>query len=211
MKKNKLLISLAIVACSNLAMADEEINYSFSLKDWNHNFKQSGSSTEHVNASVLSLTARKGEYFITASSLMPTTYSFGGGSELFRRDFDAAVGWSLNPNISLLAGQKKIGVRSYNTSDGWERYSLNFSYLGANGFTQIGEQSFMYGTVTRSFKSKDTSDNGTTMKLTNVEFGYGYVLSKSTQLTAGYRNQKFSDTGGTTTLAGAIFGVNITP
>ena len=69
MKKNKLLIALATAAFGIGAFAaDDEINYSFSLKDWNHKFKQT-SSTEGVNSPIISGTARKGDYFITGSAL----------------------------------------------------------------------------------------------------------------------------------------------
>ena len=211
MKNNKLLIALAIAACSCAVMANEEINYSFSLKSWNHNLKQPTTNSETVNAAVISATAKKGDYFITGSSLLPITYSFGSGSELFRRDIDLALGWSLNSNVSLLAGQKKIGVRSYNTSNGWNNWNINATYLGANGFTSLGEKSFAYGTYTQSIKGKSTDDNNS-MKFTYYEGGLGYVLSKDTQLTVGYRNQKFvGNNGYTTTLPGIIFGVNVTP
>jgi len=209
MKKNKLLIALAIATCSCAVMADDDITYSFSLKDWNHKFKQGSTSTEAVNSAIVSGTARKGDYFITASTLLPTTYSFGSGSELFRRDTDFALGYSINSNVSFLAGQKNIGVRQYNTSDGWTNYKINLTYIGVNGFTSIGEKTFLYGTFTNSVKGK-TTDTNSTMKFTNYEGGLGYVMSKDTQLTVGYRNQKFTDTS-STTLPGIIFGVNIIP
>jgi len=211
MKNSKLLIALAIAASASTAMADEEINYSFSLKNWNHKLKQSPTNTETVNATVISATARKGDYFITGSSLLPTTYAYGSGTELFRRDIDLALGWSFNPNVSLLAGSKKIGVRSYSTSDGSDSYNINVTYLGANGFTTIGEKSFVYGTYTQSIKGKNT-DEDNSIKLTTYEGGLGYVLRKDTQLTVGFRNQKFVGSSGyTTTIPGIIFGVNVTP
>jgi len=210
MKKNKLLIAISAALCVSSVLADDDIVYSFSLKDWNHKFKQRSSSTEAVNAAIVSGTARKGDYFITFSTLLSTTYSFGYGSELFRRDTDLALGWSVNSNVSLLAGQKNIGVRDYNTSDGWSNYNINLTYLGANGFTSIGEKSFLYGTYTQSIDGKVTDDNSK-MKFTNYEGGLGYVLSKDTQLTVGYRNQKFVGTTATTTLPGIIFGINVTP
>ena len=84
------------------------------------------------------------------------------------------------------------------------------NYLGLNGFSAIGEQSFVYGTALRSLNAKES---GSTDKLifTSVEFGIGYVLNKNTQLTAGYRSQKFSGDDNNTTLPGVIFGVNLTP
>jgi predicted porin len=89
------------------------------------------------------------------------------------------------------------------------------TYLGLNGFTPIGENTFIYGQVTRSIKLTDSSiTDGTKETFTGYEAGYGYVLNKSTQLTVGYRNQKFSTNNSnyvSNTLPGIIFGINITP
>jgi len=211
MQKNKLLIAIAITFSSSVVMsADEKIDYSFSLKNWYSKAKVGSTSSESTNSPILSATARKGDYFVTASTLLSTTYSFGSGSELFRKDADLALGWSVHPNVSILLGQKNAGIREYNTSKGWTNYGVNLTYIGANGFTSIGEKSFVYGTYTQSFKGHDGALGGT-MKYTSYEGGYGYVLSKDSQLTAGYRSQKFSASDGTSTLPGIIFGVNITP
>jgi len=215
MKNNKLLIPLAIAAFTSGAFAaDDEINYSFSLKDWNHKFKQNSSTTEAVNSPILSGTARKGDYFITGSSLLPTTYSFADGSQLIRRDNDIALGYSINSNFSLLGGKKNILVRTFSTSNALSQYNINLNYLGANGFTAIGEKSFLYGTYTSSVSGKRT-DTNVSVKFSNYEAGLGYVLSKDTQVTLGYRSQKFafanSSSAYDTTLSGLIFGVNITP
>ena len=94
-------------------------------------------------------------------------------------------------------------------TDSTSNSTISISYLGLNGFTSIGEQSFLYGTVTRSFKAKDSSTTEST-KFSSYEAGVGYIINKNTQLTAGYRYQRFSDSS-TTTLPGIIFGVNITP
>jgi len=211
MKNNKFLIPLAIAAFTSGAFAaDDEINYSFSLKDWNHKFKTQTSSTEGVNSPIISGTARKGNYFITGSALLPTTYSFADGSQLIRRDTDIALGYSINSNIALLGGQKNINVRNFSTSNVLSGYNINLNYLGVNGFTSIGEKSFLYGTATNSVSGK-RKDTNVSLKFNNYEGGLGYVLSKETQLTLGYRSQKFTFTGdsGSTTLSGLIFGVNV--
>jgi hypothetical protein len=50
MLKNQLFLAIALAICSTTALAnDDKINYSFSLKNWNHKFKQS-TSTEAVNS-----------------------------------------------------------------------------------------------------------------------------------------------------------------
>jgi len=209
-KKNKLLIALAIAACSISAMADDEkISYSISAKMWNNQLQNNGDiSTESANTPIYALTAKRGDYFATASFLVPTTYT-RGTTYTYRRDADLALGWSLNPNISLLVGQKVINAPR--TSSGTRHdETAHFSYVGANGFTSISESQFLYGTVTRSFKGKDTSDGTVqTVKLTTYELGYGYVLNKSTQLSAGYRMQKIDVTGDSgAKIPGLLFGAS---
>ena len=85
--KNKLLVALAILSCINLAIADEEINYSLSIKDWYHRM-QDTRATSRINAPVVSGTARKGDYFATLSMLLPATYYAEDGTYLNRRDTD---------------------------------------------------------------------------------------------------------------------------
>ena len=210
MKKNKLLIALVIAACSSAVMADDDITYSFGLKSWNHKFTQDGTSTSNTNASILSITAKKGDYLITASTVMPTTYSFSGGNNLIRRDTDIALGYVLNSNISLIAGVKKLPYSTYTRSTNTTaNTTINMRYLGLNGFNAIGEQSFVYGTALKSISLTETG-NADKSTFTSLEAGFGYVVNKNTQLTAGYRSQKFSDSS-TTTLPGIIIGVNIIP
>jgi hypothetical protein len=213
MKKLKFLIALAFAACSTSVVADEGINYSFGLKSWNHKLKTTGgSATENTSATIVSATARKGDYFLATSFFLPTTYSLSG-QYILRRDTDYALGYSLNSNFSALLGSKRVGVRQYNS--GWTNSAINMTYLGLNGFTPIGENTFIYGQVTRSIKLTDSSiTDGTKETFTGYEAGYGYVLNKSTQLTVGYRNQKFSTNNSnyvSNTLPGIIFGINITP
>jgi hypothetical protein len=212
MKRNKLLIALAIAACATTALADDEINYSLNLKSWSHKLKADINSAT-ANGTVLSGTARKGDYFLTGSVLMPTTYYFGNGSYMDRRDTDIAAGWSIRPNIALLGGVKRILGNSYDfsgTSSDLTVSKWNFSYVGINGFESIGEKSFVYGTLTRSFNGDRVKGGAKTtgLTLTTYEAGVGYILSKEAQLTAGYRSQKV---GGDTTnpeLSGLLVGAN---
>ena len=82
MLKNKLLIALAIAVCSSATFADDKIDYSFSLKNWNNKIKQSN-STNTVNGTVISATAKKGDFFITGSRLLPVTYTNSSGTTLY--------------------------------------------------------------------------------------------------------------------------------
>ena len=200
MKKNKLLIALTIAACSGVAIADDKIDYSFSLKSWNNKISQ-GNNTNNVNGTVISATAKKGDFFITGSRLLPVTYTNSEGTAFGRQDSDIALGWSFNPNLSVLGGKKIIG-----SSSG----SFNIPYFGLNGFSSINEKSFLYGTFTRSPKvsASATITRGGTITFTNYEGGYGYLWDKSTQLTAGYRSQTLSNVNPSATMAGVIFGAN---
>jgi hypothetical protein len=199
-KKNKLLIALTIAACSGVAIADDKIDYSFSLKSWNNKISQ-GNNTNNVNGTVISATAKKGDFFITGSRLLPVTYTNSEGTAFGRQDSDIALGWSFNPNLSVLGGKKIIG-----SSSG----SFNIPYFGLNGFSSINEKSFLYGTFTRSPKvsASATITRGGTITFTNYEGGYGYLWDKSTQLTAGYRSQTLSNVNPSATMAGVIFGAN---
>jgi len=210
MKKNKLLVALAIAACSGGTFAaDDDITYSFGLKSWYHTLKIPSTSSSTASP-IVSATARKGDYFVATSFLLPTTYSFDGYF-VKRKDTDFAAGYALNSNFSALLGNKRITVDSYDTS--WEISTIKMTYVGLNAFTSVGENSFVFGQVTRSLKVTDSSiTDGSKTTFTGYEAGYGYLLNKNTQFTVGYRSQKFVTPGYTnTTLPGIIFGLNITP
>jgi len=210
MKKNKLSVAILIVASSSVAMANDDITYSFGLKSWYHNLRVENNSASTA-APIVSATAKKGDFFLATSFLLPTTYSFDNFF-VKRKDTDFAAGYSLNSNFSTLLGTKRINVDSYDTS--WSSSTIKMTYVGLNGFTAVGENSFVFGQVTRSLKVTDSSaTDGSKTTFTGYEAGYGYVLNKNTQFTVGFRNQKFVTTGDSTntTLPGFIFGVNITP
>ena len=193
-------MTLAIAVCSSTTFADDKIDYSFSLKNWNNKISQ-GNSTNTVNGTVISATAKKGDFFITGSRLLPVTYTNSEGTAFGRQDSDIALGWSFSPNLSVLGGKKIIG-----SSSG----SFNIPYFGLNGFSSIDEKSFLYGTFTRSPKvsASTTITRSGTITFTNYEGGYGYLWDKSTQLTAGYRSQTISNVNPSATMAGIIFGAN---
>jgi hypothetical protein len=203
-KKNKLLSVLAIATFSTALMAaDDKIDYSFSLKSWNNKISQ-GNNTNTVNGTVISATAKKGDFFITGSRLLPVTYTNSEGSSFGRQDSDIALGWSFSPNLSVLGGKKIIGSTTGSGS------IFNIPYFGLNGFSSIDEKSFLYGTFTRSPKvsASATITRSGTITFTNYEGGYGYLWDKSTQLTVGYRSQTISNVNPSATLAGVIFGAN---
>lgn len=144
---------------------------------------------------------------------MPTTYFFGDGSYIDRKDADLAVGWSATSNISLLGGVKRVQSNFYDyagSSSSAVPAKFDMNYLGVNGFEAIGEKTFVYGTVTRSFSASRTREGVKTTGLTftTYEVGLGFAISKEGQLTAGYRNQilKIADDG--PKLSGFIVGTN---
>ncbi len=214
MKKINLLLALSVAACSTASIAQGEVNYSLNLKSWNNSFKDRRDTSNSTNSSVVSLTAKKDAFYLTASTILPTTYTFNNGKYLDRRDTDIAIGWMVNPNVSLLGGIKKASVDSYdysgsNTSKTTSDYDIN--YIGVNGFKSVSERQFIFGTATRSLNASQSS-NGTKTTghtYTTLEAGFGHVLSNETQLTVAYRMQdlKFPD-GGYAKLGGIIFGAN---
>lgn len=206
MKKNKLLIGLVIAACSSGAFAgdDDEINYSLGVKAWNSRL---GKWTGSTSSTLVSGTVRKGDYFAVASFLLPSTYTWSDGSEFMtRRDADLAIGWRMNSNITLLAGQKKLGINDYYSSK-FHGETMNFTYVGANASHMFDETKFVYGQVNTSLKGK--SDTGTaSIKLNTYEAGIGFVVSPKTQMSVGFRSQKFTASGSSTVdINGVTFGV----
>ena len=212
MKKNKLLIALTIAACSGAAIANDKIDYSFGLKSWNHKLKDDV-TTQNTSATILSATAKKGNYFVATSFFMPTTYGLSSTAYSVRKDTDLAFGYSINPNISALIGTKRLSVDHSSSSDS----TLNVTYIGANGFTSIGEETFLFGQLTHSLNTKEstvgyTYPAGYKSTYSSLEAGLGYVLNKNTQITGGYRKQIFNpNVGSGTALSGIIFGISITP
>ena len=213
MKKKKLVTILALSVFSIAAMADD-INYSFSLKDWNHNFKQ-GSKSDYTNGSVFTATAKKDDYFVTASFLLPTTYSLNG-TYLSRRDTDIALGWNANSNFSIIGGYKGVSSFQWNSGTYQGDTIFRIAYAGLSGFTSLNQNSFLYGTLTTSLKAdkSNLSSTDSKPKFQNYEFGYGYVPNKYLQLSAGYRVQVFNDGhpgNEKAVLSGVIFGATYTP
>ena len=122
---------------------------------------------------------------------------------------DLAVGWSMNQNISFLAGVKKVGSNNFDFSGSTATATpsnFNISYLGLNGFTSVSDKSFLYGTATKSLKVTKSNQPTASLSFTTYEAGYGYLINKSTQLSLGYRSQVLRNDGTDTTLAGFIFG-----
>jgi len=219
MKKNKLLIALAIAACSSAVMADEEINYSLGIKSWNNVLNNatptSNINTQSQNAPLVTFVARKGDYFVSASALLKSVYTYKT-AWLNRTDYDLALGYRVSDNISVLAGYKTL-INTDGTQTNWKETNTGY-FLGASGFKLIADQTYVYGNIqyVPSIKTKTTgTDYYRDMKFNSTEAGLGYVLNKSTQLTGGYRYQAMSNYNITqsrsekTAVRGLLFGMNI--
>jgi hypothetical protein len=223
MQKNKLLLALVITSSVSAALADDEINWSGGVKVWNATANLSndpGTKTyqsAEVAGSILSITGKKDDYFVTFSSLMPTSYSVDYNSTtsglMKRRDIDVALGWHFHENFSALIGQKYLMYKSDGSPGGY----LIGTYVGLSSSKMISEKSFLYGTATTTLSVKASADNtatGDNFKITNYDFGYGYVLNSSTQLTLGYKSQyisrRYTPSGNTINdpIRGLIFGAN---
>jgi hypothetical protein len=207
MKKFKLLLAIFVTVFLSSAMADEEINYSLNLKNWN--MKVSGCCEwPAANVTNISGTVRKGDYFATASFLLPASLIRSDGTYAFRRDADFALGWSMNSNVSFLGGAKRIGSSSYDFSGSSSSITpnvMNIVYVGVNGFSSLSEKTYVYGTGLRSLKVTQTGDSSTTT-FYSYEAGIGYLLEKNVQLSVGFRSQHVDNTD-KTTLDGVIFGL----
>jgi hypothetical protein len=185
MSKTKILSFLFLVTTSITAAADEnDVKWSANIKAWNSTLK---TSTEQATSSIpnLSLTARKGNYFVTYSSLLQSSYALPSGS-FKRKDTDLALGWRFYDGLSLLAGHKYVYMAPLGSD-----LSTNGTYVGLTGNTPIGgTPSFLYGTgtymVTRGGQS-GVSDSA----FYTGEVGLGYALNNSVQVTFGTRSQEF--------------------
>ena len=231
MKKNKLLIALAITACSGVSMAnDGKIDYTFNLKSWNNSItaKNSSSSSsttlQSANAPIIGLTARKGDYFVTVSTMLQNSYNYKDSTQttwIARKDRDFALGYRYTPNISIFTGFKTFNI--HDGSLGYTNWKEEYSglYVGLSGFNLINETTFLYGNLwitptSMSQKKTAQADTVTNMKAVNYEVGAGYALSNSSQLTFGYRIQDMKSTNTTqsnrtetTTMKGFLVGANI--
>ena len=219
MKKNKLLIAIAIATCSSVVIADEQIDYSLSIKTWSNAINVANSSsnvtTQSINAPLITLVARKGDYFVNVSALLESSYRYKT-VWLARKDYDVGVGYRLTDNFSLLAGHKSL-VSKDGSQTNWTETNNGY-YVGASGFKLVADQTYAYGNVQYA-PSVKTSTTGTdfyrSQKFTSSEIGLGYVLNKNTQLTGGYRYQLFQSYNITQarserlTVRGLLAGINI--
>jgi len=219
MKKNNLLIAWMMAICTVPAFADEDISYGLGIKTWNNHLSSIDTlPSDKTNSSIISFTAKKGDYFVVASSLLPSTYPGSNsnlGQYMTRKDADLAVGWQLNSNISLIGGYKNLAIKTWFAETGetklWKE-TAKITYIGANASNMLDANKFVYGQYTKSMNGKvDESANqqpNLKIKFYQYEAGIGYLANKNTQLTAGYRSQSYKVVDLVTKMPGFTLGAS---
>lgn len=221
---NKLAsISLAALIITPCWADGNEMSYGLGLKAWTNSINvqnqgQGGGdiTTSNTVAPIVSFTARKGDYFLTFSTLMPSSYTYRT-VWLKRSDKDIALGYRLNENLSLLGGYKSLTFTDGSYSDYVEKHA-GF-YLGAAAIKFISDKTFIYGNAAYIPKMSNSGtaqvDKLENTSLSNYEAGFGYALTNSTQITLGFRSQTAKDDNITQrrsekmTMQGVIMGLNV--
>lgn len=220
MKKNKLLIALAITAFTGGAFAaDDEIKYSVAVKSWNNTFnvanRTTNINTQGNNSPIVTLTAVKGDYFVSANYMLESSYRYRT-VWLSRKDYDYSVGYRYTNNLSFIGGQSVQKFKDGSQTN-WVETATSY-FLGVSGFEMLTDKIFVTGNYKHipSFKVSTTgTDYYRDMKGFSSEIGLGYVLNNTTQLTAGYRYQQSKlynitqSRNETNTMRGLLAGVNV--
>jgi len=208
--RKSLIIFLCILAPALALAAEDDINYSMSLKVWNHRYFSDlgGPSTrsERVNAPVISGSIRYKNYSFTASSLINTTYAFPENklsstyaSYATRSDTDWAVGYTLWDKFTPIVGNKVI------TSD--DVSTLTIPFLGLSGFLPINDQSYISGTLAYSNMAKGVEGSTENANYSMYDLTYSRSVYQNTFVNIGWRTQTFSKSY-TQLIGGIVAGVS---
>ena len=218
-----MLIALVGAFSSISVHADEsEVDYSLSTKLWSNEIKvvqSPGTSvtTTRANSPIVAFTAKKGNYFATISTLMASSYTYRT-VWMKRNDVDLTLGYRLTDNVSLIGGYKQLTFQdgSY-TNDYIEK--IKGAYLGVSGFKMVGDATYIYGNYSQMLSpSRSGTSNieiNESLKFNAYEYGLGYAINKTSQLTLGYRVQTFQARNVSfsrdekNTMQGMIFGLNV--
>ena len=206
----KKILALGFVLASMGAIAEDDINYSMSLKVWNHRYFSDvgGASTrsERVNAPVLAASVKYKNYSLTASSLINTTYAFPenrlsstNASYAQRSDTDQAVGYTLWDRVTPILGNKVI------TSD--DGPTLTIPFLGVSGFMPINETSYVNGTVALSNLAKGIEGSTENGSYYMFDLTYSKSVAQNTFVNLGWRRQNFLKSY-TANIEGIVAGVS---
>jgi long-subunit fatty acid transport protein len=221
MKKISAVALAALTAISISAKAEgDNIDYSLNIKAWSNSIhvenKDTNVTTMNAVGPLMALTARKGDYFASVTTMMPSSYTYQT-TWLKRRDSDVAVGYKYNQNLSFVGGYKYVSLTDGSQTNWVEQHQG--LYVGVSGFKLVGEKTFLYGNLAYLPKLKDSGtpqvDITNSSKFMSYEYGAGYALTNSTQLTLGYRTQIVKDYNVTkarsekSTMQGLLMGVNV--
>lgn len=223
MKVDKFAIAATLfVSTFGAAQAQtEDVKFTVGLKSWNHSYSDKASGADNwnntssfnANSPLVTLTAKKGDYFVTYSSLMTTVYALQS-NDLKRSDTDIAAGWSFKPGYSVLLGYKKASVED-NKSDGiWNNptSTIKGAFVGLTGAQILNERWFAYESIVHAPTIKNSSLPSAKINFTTFEAGFGYAIDARTQVTLGYRMQNYDRSGSVNQkikLDGIIFGGSV--
>ncbi len=221
----KLALMLAIAGAGSVYAQNDDIKFSAGLKAWNHGLSvksTQANDTYQANSSfkatspLISLTAKKGDFFIAFSTLMETVYAMQY-SNMKRSDTDLAVGWSFHPGYSALIGHKTITTQDWDDKkNNWltsDKRDAGY-FFGVTGAQALQDRWFAYESFIYGPKLKSSNDSTSNVTFSTLEVGMGYAHDPKTQFTLGYRNQVRNKTNdgvsgeSKATLDGIIFGVS---
>jgi hypothetical protein len=222
MYSRNLIAAVCLGVCASSAFAaDDQIDYSLSIKSWNADVKVdlgaagSGSTTKG-NSPIIGLTARKGDYFASASTLLETSYNFNTAT-ISRKDYDISVGYRATENVSVIGGYKALTMTDHSIANYVEEHTG--IYAGLAGFKLLNSTDFIYGNfwIAPNMTSSGTAavDKMDNFKAQNYEIGFGRALTPSTQVTIGYRAQEMKTNNKTQnrsevyTMKGILVGLNV--
>ena len=197
----KKILALGLVLASMSALAEDQVTYSFGLKNWNHTLTAPLRTSTTTNSSLLSGSIKYKEFSFTASSLLQTSYLDTTQASMAQRtDTDYAFGYSFLDRFTLLLGSKVITSPGANDMTGM--------FYGVSAFQPLTEEGYVYGTLAQSNNMSNLDGLSGDGKYSLVDVGYGHVINKNTSLNIGYRQQIMTTPAdGKYTFGGVTFGV----
>ena len=188
-------LCIGVLALASCAMSfAEEISYSMNFKVWSNSVKITNPSTDvttaAANSPIVGFSARKGDYFASASFMLDSSYRHQT-VWLNRQDNDFSLGYRLTDNFSVIGGYRTASLTDGSQSN-WVDRSTTY-YVGTSGFKQVAEKIFIYGNLAYgALTNKNDYETFRDGSIITYEAGGGYAFDNTTQLVFGYRNQDMS-------------------
>jgi len=225
--KRVVLIAGALCSAGAACAQDADLSVSAGLRAWNTDwttFTYAPSGTGRVlkqvtasakTALMPSVSVRYGAFRGTISAFNSTRFAFDDGSSDKRSEFDANVGYSVLPGLTVTLGYKRV---SQTGSEGV--YRTSGPVLGVSASAPIGEGLALYGSVGLG-RLKTPAANNISFKTEYglTEVGLTYALTTDQPrwtLTGGYRMQvmrskdALNDQDGRDNTQGLTLGVLVT-